>query len=657
MKKLLTLAALLCLSLSAHAACSGSSPSWSCAAGSTVAQVNTVLGSITNGDTITFAAGSYTWNSQINLPNGQGVTLICATAPLTIGAATVNPCSVSTNTTVIGMANTLSGSNTNLYRISGFTFAESGVNLMIWIYGTGTLTQLRVDHNTMSGPSGSQMLFLGEQTHLAHFYGVADHNLVSCTNSCNFFESVGALNNSPPTDTFGTGLNFFLEDNTVNITTADNAGSGCSDGWGGDLGLVIRHNSSLNCLWTTHGVTHNGGPSNVEFYNNAPVVDAGSVAQGLQACFRCFHHQGSGTFVAFSNSFTAFSGKSGSALDMAHYRSYANGPSSDGNIAACDATDVIDGNRAPNGSNYGYPCWRQPGRDSFAVYKPMPTFNNFWSDTLAEINLNLDDFGGVVPNGSFPPNNCTTTAAGNCDYFTFQMQANRESYDAVSASKQSNATTPFNGTTGMGWGTLANRPTTCTTNATESGAGVMYGAGTSVGTIGSSGSGTAGDYVISTCSATNTWSAYYTPYTYPHPLVGGGAPATSYSPTPPIGFGNITQNTTSSPQTVTLTNTGSVNLVTTLIAMQTGTQFAIVTGGGAGTCVLAGQTIAASGSCTIKVTFTPTTLGAKTDNIQVTSNAASSVDNIQVTGTGVSGSTVGVGVSGGVTINGGVVVK
>jgi len=75
---------------------------------------------------------------------------------------------------------------------------------------------------------------------------------------------------------------------------------------------------------------------------------------------------------------------------------------------------------------------------------------------------------------------------------------------------QTNSTTPFNGTAtiGFGHGTLANRPTTCTT-------GVGYWA-TDQGNWNQSGSGGQGQLYV--CTATNTWTLSYTPYTYPHPL-------------------------------------------------------------------------------------------------------------------------------------------
>ncbi|MGO8756727.1 MAG: hypothetical protein ACLQG3_01255 [Terracidiphilus sp.] len=113
------------------------------------------------------------------------------------------------------------------------------------------------------------------------------------------------------------------------------------------------------------------------------------------------------------------------------------------------------------------------------------------------------------------------------------MIANRDFYEeTVGQTANTSPTSPFNGTSGTGWGTLANRPTTCT-------AGVGYFA-TDQGSWNTSGGSNPASYsgqgILYTCnSGGNAWSAYYTPYTYPHPLdsgtVGTSAPTTPAAPT------------------------------------------------------------------------------------------------------------------------------
>jgi uncharacterized repeat protein (TIGR01451 family) len=105
------------------------------------------------------------------------------------------------------------------------------------------------------------------------------------------------------------------------------------------------------------------------------------------------------------------------------------------------------------------------------------------------------------------------------------------------------------------------------------------------------------------------------------------APAVTLAPTS-LTFASQTVGTTSPSQAVTLTNSGSAPLTITGIT---------VTGADAGdfaqtnTCP---ASLAAGANCTITVTFTPTLAGARTGAISIADNAAGSPQTVQLTGTG-----------------------
>ena len=462
----------------ARAACTGSGTTWSCSAGTTSAQIAEALNSASDGATLTFAAGNYSWTSFTSFSNSKGATLICQSP----GACLVTP-----SGTVIGMNGNLSGTNTKLYRVSGFKFQNGGTGPTIWFYGSGTMSRLRIDNNIFTNYADTAtVMFLGEVSTIASFYGVIDHNTLTNSSNMMLLNALGGQNPTGSASVRGTASNLFIEDNTMTFTTMTNAGQGCVDGWGGDA-IVWRHNKTTNCLVTQHGVVHAGGPINFEMYENSLKVDSGASSAGFADCYRCFHHQGSGEFIAFNNTFSATGGKTGVAISMTHYRSAT--PSAAGyssSVGRCDGTNSKDGNRI-----MGYPCWRQPGRDGLANLQPMYVWNNKWSDTGGKIDMAIEN-----------PWNATSPSVDT------HIANNRDYYNAVSASAQTSSSSPFNGSTGMGFGALANRPATCTTNTSESGGGVGYFAVDQ----GSQGA-------LYRCSATNTWTAHYQPYTYPHPLV------------------------------------------------------------------------------------------------------------------------------------------
>jgi hypothetical protein len=110
-------------------------------------------------------------------------------------------------------------------------------------------------------------------------------------------------------------------------------------------------------------------------------------------------------------------------------------------------------------------------------------------------------------------------------------------------------------------------------------------------------------------------------------------PGVLFSPAS-LSFGNQTVNTTSANQETTLTNSGTTALTITSISLSgadTG-DFALPTS--SSPCPISPSTLAASATCTIRVTFMPLTTGARSASVSVVDNAAGSPHTVPLTGTG-----------------------
>ena len=107
-----------------------------------------------------------------------------------------------------------------------------------------------------------------------------------------------------------------------------------------------------------------------------------------------------------------------------------------------------------------------------------------------------------------------------------------------------------------------------------------------------------------------------------------GAPVDLFSPTA-LSFPSQLINTTSSPLTLTLTNTGQAALTIASImkAGPNSSDYTITSN----TC---GSTLDAGKKCTVTVTFTPSALGLRSASLVVSDNACSSPHTIPMTGKG-----------------------
>jgi subtilase family serine protease len=107
----------------------------------------------------------------------------------------------------------------------------------------------------------------------------------------------------------------------------------------------------------------------------------------------------------------------------------------------------------------------------------------------------------------------------------------------------------------------------------------------------------------------------------------GGGPAVTLTPTSLI-WGNVVVGVTAPAKSVTVANTGTATLNISSIA--TSGDFAQTT-----STKPCGSTLAAGKSCVIKVTFTPTQLGARTGTLTITDNASNSPQTVPLSGTGI----------------------
>jgi hypothetical protein len=145
-------------------------------------------------------------------------------------------------------------------------------------------------------------------------------------------------------------------------------------------------------------------------------------------------------------------------------------------------------------------------------------------------------------------------------------------------------------------------------------------------------SGTDDQYLELSFTANTGWTAAQVSEFEIFPATGGtgtgGTAALAASPTS-LSFGSQNTGTTSAAQSVTISNTGSAPA--TISAVASTAPFAQTN-----TC---GSSLAAGTACTASVTFAPTSAGASTGSLTVTSNAGNGTLTVALSGTGTASST------------------
>jgi subtilase family serine protease len=114
---------------------------------------------------------------------------------------------------------------------------------------------------------------------------------------------------------------------------------------------------------------------------------------------------------------------------------------------------------------------------------------------------------------------------------------------------------------------------------------------------------------------------------------GGGGPAISFNPAS-LKWGKVPVHTTKGRKKVTVTNSGSATLNISSIAVTGDFALVPVTQTKKVTPCSNGLSLAAGASCVIRVSFTPTQVGARSGAVNFTDNAPGSPQSIGLTGTG-----------------------
>jgi hypothetical protein len=443
--------------------------------------VQTAINSASSGDTILVPAGNCTWTSGVDVPNGKNLVLQ--------GAG-------SSNTVItMSLAGTAVALNVTASRLTGFGFilpSGSASNDVGRITARGQ--GWRIDHNTFTNNVGGnrRCVYNSGGTGIPHPVGLIDHNTFTrCRVDLNGDLSEAAGNNIwfQPTG-LGTNNAVFIEDNTF-AYDASHMGNMADSEFGGRY--VVRFNTIIGSPTEAHGFGGGRATRSWEIYNNIMIN-----CSGCSSHFNTFLRGGTG--MVFNNSMQTGYGDIAFDLDR----------DTSGGAGFCDGSKNYDGNiRA------GWPCRDQVGRGSDAFLSPTYFGAPSYPSQASE------------PVGIWRNRNCSTPPCAITDQQSPLNILNNDSAYIADCADLQNERAIFNGTCGTGVGLAASRPSTCTV-------GVYYWA-TNEGEWNSLNG--AVDGRLYKCVSTNTWTLYYTPYTYPHPLQGSGGGGSQQSgPTAPANL-------------------------------------------------------------------------------------------------------------------------
>lgn len=511
---------LLAFALSGAAGRAATRTASTCNANDVQAAINTAVA----GDTVVIPAGTCTWTTRVSWKAPSNTVLQGQTTCTGSGAPSSNNLSCTDSTLIIDGLNrsslgdipalSITTSSSGTFRLTGITLTSSGGSSNQTYNGAlsidGASQQFRFDHSHLKNINAVQMDIDGQ------IYGVIDHVLVDAPSGTVYngirieASSWGGGSNNfgdgswADASTLGSSRFIFVENSTFN----NGAANDCTQGgrW------VFRYNTfnmtspapSLQTHPTGGGARHRGCRAWEAYGNRFNAQSSNYINAALFIS--------SGTGVIWGNTIPSSSAGGGTGYgnlitlhSMRRDNSTYSQSATPNGWGYCGTSFNGTGSKWDQNSNAstGYRCLDQPGQGvGQLMANDFPKAINTATGTISSLNQALEPIYEWLDNYSAVPNN-PSKVLGNYETDTLFPNSDYYLYNAS-----------FNGTTGVGSGTLAARPSTCTPY-------VAYWA-TDTNTL-------------YQCSAANQWKQYYTPYQYPHPLAGSGSSDTQ-SPTVPQGL-------------------------------------------------------------------------------------------------------------------------
>lgn len=501
--------------ISPVASSSATATAASCSRADVDAVINGPTHTAVDGDVIQIPSGTCAWTSGITFPSGAGIIVRGAgtaeTSSSAVGASASCTATIITDNSNSSLFRMRPGATASLSRLSCFKVrTDNPVAITAPLASAGTCNvttcpSIRIDNITFDNSLQGQTADSASLILTDNVFGVIDHNtvtagtlaygmeFVSYNNSA--WDGVGAYgdNSWSSASSAGTARTLYLENNAwgAGVVIGETEAQVPNGGQGGGR-IAARFNTCNGCLsgLSNHGTDSNGRPRGgrqIEFYGNSFICTntSGGCQGGVPVR--------SGVNYMFGNSLTAAPGSWFNAyMNLGAFRA---GVIWSAPWNQCDGTGPYDDNTASPPV-----CIDQPGRSGGTLLSGSAPTPTGWVGEAVDPNYEWNDSGYNPVFG-----NVGSSYAG--------MIANRDWYtdnSNGSPAAQTSSSAPFSGATGMGFGIVSRRPSTCTT-------GVGYYA-TDEGAWNTSGN-SFGNGRLYVCTATNTWTLYYTPYTYPHPRV------------------------------------------------------------------------------------------------------------------------------------------